>query len=183
MHTPESYVTVVVRRARAIAFSKARHDANAADIAQAVAIQFLADAENIMANYEPEVFAAVAVKKRSPDFHRSERVQTGQGARLHNNSDGSKRTGHQIVTLETVTEFGDAPLAGHVDFASDLVESLDLHNAIALLSPCDQRLMHLVYFEDLSVTDAAAILGVGRTHASRRLSAARDFVADHVMAA
>ena len=183
MYTPETYVAVVVRRAHAIVFAKNRHAANAADIAQAVALQFLADVENIMANYEPEVFAAVAVKLRSHDFHRSERVQTGQGARLHVDANGDKNPGRRIVVLETVTEFGEAPLAGHVDFASDLVGALDLHEAIALLNPRDQKLVHLVYFEDLSVTDAAALMGVGRTHASRRLSAARDFIADHVMAA
>ena len=183
IYSVETYVAVVIRRARAIVFSKTRHGANADDISQIVGIQFLSDAENIMATYEPEVFAAVAVKNRINDFHRSERVQTGSGARLHTDPDGTVRSGRKNVILETVTEHGEVPLAGHVDFASDLIDSLDLLDAIALLDPIDQQLVRDVFIEGFSVTDAARRLGLGRTGASRRLSAARRVIGGHVMAA
>jgi RNA polymerase sigma factor (sigma-70 family) len=183
IYSVETYVAVVIRRARAIVFSKTRHGANADDISQIVGIQFLSDAENIMATYEPEVFAAVAVKNRINDFHRSERVQTGSGARLHTDPDGTVRSGRKNVILETVTEHGEAPMAGHVDFAADLIGSLDLLDAIALLDPIDQQLFRHVDIEGFSVTDAAKRLGIGRTGASRRLSAARRVISGHVMAA
>lgn len=183
IHSSETYVKVVIRRAFTLALSKTGHRADSDDIAQMVAIQFLNDAENIMATYEPEVFAAVAVKNRINDFHRSERVQTGSGARLHKNPDGTVRSGRKNVILETVTEHGEAPMAGHVDFAADLIDSLDLLDAIALLEPIDQQLVHDVFIEGFSVTDAAKRLGIGRTGASRRLSAARRVISGHVMAA
>lgn len=182
-YSTETYVAVVIRRAFAIAYSKTGHQANADDISQIVAIQFLSDAENIMATYEPEVFAAVAVKNRSNDFNRSERVQTGSGARLHTNPDGTLRAGRKNVVLETITEHGETPLAGNVDFASDLIDSIDLREAIALLDPIDQQLVHDVFIEGFTVTDAAKRLGLGRTGASRRLSAARRVISGHVMAA
>ncbi len=183
IHSTDTYVKAVIRRAFTLAFSKTGHRDDADDIAQIVAIQFLNDAENIMATYEPEVFAAVAVKNRINDFHRSERVQTGMGARLHKNPDGTVRAGRKNVVLETVTEYGETPLAGHVDFASGLIDSIDLREAIALLDPVDQHLVHLAIIEGFSVTDAARHLGIGRTVASKRLTAARSVIRGHVMAA
>ncbi|CAB4622717.1 unannotated protein [freshwater metagenome] len=183
IHSSETYVKVVIRRAFTLALSKTGHRADSDDIAQIVGIQFLSDADNIMATYEPEVFAAVAVKNRINDFHRTERVQTGSGARLHKDPDGTVRSGRKNVILETVTEHGEVPLAGHVDFASDLIDSIELLEAIALLDPIDQQLVRDVFIEGFSVTDAARRLGLGRSGASRRLTAARRVISGHVMAA
>jgi RNA polymerase sigma factor (sigma-70 family) len=185
--TPEEvdYIAVVLETATELARSRQDHTANggAEDTAQMVCLQFLADPARWMATYPPEVFAAVALRNRSEDWRRSERVQRGQGAHRIVDSDGLQRAKREVDSLDQVLEFGGGGFACTGDTADAVASAIDLQRALDMLDPRDRLLVLLVDREGHTVVDASAILGLSRSYASRRLSAARTLVRDPVTAA
>jgi len=176
-----NYVALVIATATRLA----RHwgPDRADDIAQLVAAQFLANAEHIMANYKPEVFAAVAVRHRREDWRRSERIQRGQGAREITTADGTRRAARTVGSIDDTQFFTGDPTARSGDIADQAAAIIDVRAALELLDTRQRKLVWLVDVEGYTVSEAAATVGLTRVYAQRLLGAARQFIREYVTAA
>ena len=153
------------------------------DVEQMVAEQFLANSEQIMATYEPEVFANVAVDSRANDWRRNERVQKGEGARLYRTSDDLAVPGRQVCSIDSLEEFVVDALNVSADIAQSTVDALQFQEALDLLDEPQKQLVVLVDYEGYTVVEAAPMVGLSRSYAQRRLGAARSTIISYVIAA
>lgn len=155
----------------------------AEEISQMVVLQFLRDPQSIMARYQAEVFAAVAIRNRHEDWRRSERIQRGQGAREVTGADGLRRAARDVGSLEALTDtIGDLTRGGG-DIADSVVTNVDVRAALLMLDIRKRSLVWFVDVEGYTVGEIAACLGLSRPYAQRLLGAARDFIRDYVTAA
>ena len=154
------------------------------DVEQMVAEQYWANPDQIIATYEPEVFANVAVDSRANDWRRNERVQKGEGARLYRTSDDLAVPGRQVCSIESLESFVvDALRNVSADIAQCTVDALQLQEALDLLDEHQRQLIVLVNFAGYTVVEAAPMVGLSRSYAQRRLGAARDTIISYVIAA
>lgn len=153
------------------------------DVEQMVAEQFLANSEQIMATYEPEVFANVAVDSRANDWRRNERVQKGEGARLYRTPDDLAVPGRQVCSLDSLEQLVVDAVNVSTDIAQSTVDALQIQEALDLLDEHQRKLIVLVNFAGYTVVEAAPMVGLSRSYAQRRLGAARDTIISYVIAA
>ncbi len=153
------------------------------DVEQMVAEQFLANPDHIMATYEPEVFANVAVDSRANDWRRTERVQKGEGARLYRTVDDLAVPGRQVCSIDSLEDFAVDSFNVSADIAQSTVDSLQIQEALSCLDEQQRQLIVLVNFEGYTVVEAAPMVGLSRSYAQRRLGAAREKIISYVIAA
>ena len=139
---------------------------DAQDIAQDAVVVFLADPLGVMARYpKPHIYASACAGSRAEDFRRRERGQRSEGARLVIEADGSSSVARPVDALAELLPANAPKVSGGYDVIDLLT---DFEAAFARLDPCDRQLVRLVDFEGWSVTDAADVIGLSRSHASRR---------------
>jgi RNA polymerase sigma factor (sigma-70 family) len=176
------YLAMVVRTVQHLAAK--RYGIEAADeLVQRVAEQFWVRRGELMANYAPEAFAAVALRSRAEELRRSERIQRGEGARLQEQADGLKKAGREVIQLEPYLESGGPlPHAQH-DVAARATDVVLVRNALQQLTPRDRSLVLLVDGHGWTVSEAAAEVGLSRPYANRELTRIRGFLREAVRAA
>jgi DNA-directed RNA polymerase specialized sigma24 family protein len=148
-----------------------------------VAEQYWANPDQIMATYEPEVFANVAVDSRANDWRRTERVQKGEGARLYRTLDDLAVPGRQVCSIDSLEEFVVDAATVSADIAQSTVDALQVQEALDLLDEHQRQLIVLVNFAGYTVVEAAPMVGLSRSYAQRRLGAARAAIIGYVIAA
>ena len=154
------------------------------DVEQMVAEQFLANTEQIMAAYEPEVFANVAVRSRADDWRRTERIQKGEGARMYRDpADDLAKPGRQVCSIDSIDEaLVDAVIIA-ADAQQSTVDALEVREALTLLDENQRKLVFLVDVQGYTVVEAAPMVSLSRAYAQRRLGAARETIISYVIAA
>lgn len=176
------YLAAVVRTVQHLA-AKRYGIAAADDLVQRVAEQFWGRRGEYMANYAPEAFAAVALRSRAEELRRTERIQRGEGARLHEQADGLKKAGREVIQLEPYLESGGPlPHANH-DVAARATDVVLMRDALNQLPMRDRTLVLLVDGYGWTVTEAADEVGLSRAYANRELSRIRAFLREAVRAA
>ena len=153
------------------------------DVEQMVAEQYWANPDQIMATYEPEVFANVAVDSRANDWRRTERVQKGEGARLYRTPDNLAVPGRQVCSIDSLEEFVVDAVTVSSDIAQSTVDALQIQEALDLLDEHQRQLIVLVNFAGYTVVEAAPMVGLSRSYAQRRLGVARAAIISYVIAA
>lgn len=139
---------------------------DADDIAQDAVELFLVDPADVMARYpKPHIYASACAGSRAEDFRRRERSQRSEGARLVIDLSGEQTVARPVDALANLLPSKAPKVSGGYEVVDLLT---DFRAAFARLDPCDRQLVRLVDFEGWSVTDAAAIVGLSRAHASRR---------------
>jgi len=176
------YLATVVRTVQHLA-AKRYGIAYADDLVQRVAEQFWPRRGEFMANYAPEAFAAVALRSRAEELRRSERIQRGEGARLHEQADGLKKAGREVIQLEPYLEAGGSLPHAHNDVAARATDVVLVRNALRQLTPRDRALVLLVDGHGWTVSEAATEVGLSRAYANRELSRIRAFLREAVRAA
>lgn len=156
---------------------------HADDVHQRVALQFFTAPHEVMAAYTPEVFANVALSSRAADHRRTERIQRGEGARLHRDpGTGLAHPAREVCGLDVVD-----PDREHIgaddEFEFRLLQAAELRDALRLLDPKIALILYLVAVEGWTVTEAAEHVGLSRAYANRRLSAAKTLLAEMITAA
>ena len=183
-HEVEAFLGLVVQHAITRSRSYERGSTgHADDLVQRVAEQFLRNPVHIMANYTPEVFVNVSMRNRHEDHRRDERIQRGQGAREVITSDGSRRPGREVDSLDHRLDVGGEFLGTGADIAESVCASLDVREALALLTDEERTILLLVHLEDHTTVEVARILEISRSTVHRRLALACSKVRDHVTAA
>ena len=181
---PQAFGARVFITARGLARGRYErgNDAGAHDMAMLVFLQFWSNPARWMATYTPEVFAAVALRKRAEDWRRSERIQRGQGAHL-TERDGARVARREVGSLDELTDrIGDITTSGH-DFADSVAAQIDVQDALSMLSSLQRTIVWCVDVEGYTVVEAAATLGKSRAYCQRELGKARQFIRDYVVAA
>ena len=139
---------------------------DAHDVAQDVVTTFLGDAGTITAAYtEPARYAHATAGSRLEDWRRRERSQRSEGARLTRTADDEPVVRRPYAPL---TEFELERAPRRSDLEDHVIARIDLADVLASLEEDDRRLIVAVDVEGYSVTEAAAICGMSRAHASRR---------------
>lgn len=155
---------------------------DADDVIQRVAEQFVQDPTGYMLDYTPEKFAHVALRSRAEDHRRSERIQRGEGARLHVGADGLRRPGHEVGSIDVLDPESDH-LGADEGFEWGVVTNHELGDALRLLEPRIADLLILVAVQGFTVTEAAEQVELSRSYASRQLAAAKRLLAEVITAA
>lgn len=168
---------VLRRRAQVVAGQ------HADDVRQRVAVQFFTAPYVVMASYTPEVFANVALVSRAADHRRTERIQRGEGARLQRDPvTGVAHSARQVCGLEAIDPESER-IGIDDEFEFRLIQAAELRDALRILDPKIARILFLVAVEGWTVTEAADHVGLSRTYANRRLSAAKALLAEMITAA
>jgi len=171
-------VDVVLRRRAQIVAGQ-----HADDVRQRVAVQFFTAPYAVIATYTPETFANVALSSRASDHLRTERIQRGEGAHLRRDPvTGLTRTAREVCGLDAVDPDSDR-VGFDEEFEFRLTQAAELRDALRLLDPKIALILYLVAVEGWTVGEAAAHVGLSRTYANRRLSAAKTLLAEVITAA
>lgn len=185
LHTPESYLQVVLRTATRIASGILRcHDA-VEDVAQIVVQQALTDLESIMERYPaPEAFAAAATRTRAEDWKRSERIQRGEGARLYADPEtGVKVPGRVVGHLEDQDVAAQVECAVAIDTETQALARVEVEAFLAHLGDRDRDLVLLTLLEGYSAKEAGEKWGLGGAQVRKIVARFRDHVEKLDMAA
>ena len=180
--TAEQYLAIVVRTVHRVGARRYGIEA-AEEIAQLVAEQFWPRRAEYMATYEPETFAAAAMRSRANELRRRDRIERGQGARLVEDADGLKRPGREVVSWEVHTAAGGAVPHGSTDVAGRATDVVTVNAALDELDERSRRLVLLVDGWGLTVTEAAEAAGLSRPYANRELTRIRSLLREAVSAA
>ena len=174
------YWTRVAAVLRRQAVRVAGQDAD--DVIQRVALQFWCDPSKYMGDYEPEVFAAVALRSRAEDQRRSDRIERGEGARLvTDRHTGLRRSAREVCSYDAIDP--EDEFLGADDAMEWRAMTADvLRDAMRLLEPKIADVL-LLLADGYSVTEAAERVGLSRSYASRRVSAAKRLLAEVIVAA
>jgi RNA polymerase sigma factor (sigma-70 family) len=180
-HARERYVaeayTALRRRLRA---DGVRAHPDAADAAQIAAERLVRGVDEYIVRYPSPLAIAVALATTaSAEFRRRERAQRGEGARLQHSPEGEVTCGRQVVAIADHVMRRTARPGVRTSPGVDAVEERgytgidDLDLIVRLVDGLPERmraLLWLVRGEGRDVTEAAAMLGLSRSHASRQLS-------------
>jgi DNA-directed RNA polymerase specialized sigma24 family protein len=180
-HTPspvDVYVTAVHHEI--VRLVARRQGANAPqDVAQDVVVTLMGKVHEVMARYEnPVVYARVAYAHACVQAERRDRVQRGEGSRLHQRADGTRAPGHQVVSGDATSTADDRPLfATLVDDAravDDLVcNRVDDRRQLAEVLGNAPESTRAAYFMvrglGYPVTEVAKVVGVRRETLQRHL--------------
>jgi len=180
--TAEQYLAIVVRTVQYLGAKRYGIDA-ADDLVQLVAAQLWPRRAEYMANYNPEAFAAVALRSRADERRRSERIQRAEGARLYEDADGLKRPGREVVQLEAHVAAGGALPPTDLDVASRATNVVLVRGALDQLPWRDRSLVLLVDGNGFTVAEAADRVGLSRAYANRELTRIRAVLRAAVSAA
>lgn len=163
-YDPESYlITLVAEVRRRVCFIGGLSAADRDDICQMTLLAFCRDAESIRARYpEPGVWAGVNLRGRAVDFGRREGAQRGEGARH------TRRVGAFDTTNRDCQEM----FSIDTDPFEQFLAHDELAPLLAILTPADRALVYLVHGLQMSNRDAAGVLGLTDSCASRRLTRA-----------
>ncbi len=158
----ESYTTTLVTEVhRRVGFLKGLTPSQRDDIGQMTLVAFLLHAEAIRARYpEPGVWAGQKLASMAIDFGRREAAQRGQGARFT----------RQVDAFDPTDPLTQSMFVTEIDPLAELVASDELAPLLAVLSDDDRTLVCLVHGLGYSNREAARLLGLTDSCASRRLS-------------
>ena len=166
--TPEydadSYVnTLVAEVNRRVVFINGLSQAQRDDVCQMTLLSFWLNAEDIRARYpQPGVWAGLKLRNVAVDFGRREGAQRGEGAR-HT---------RQVGAFDTTDSTWEDMFSIDCDPLERLQDSDELAPLFAILSAEDRTLVYLVHGLGYTNKDAAGLLGITGSCASRRLSSA-----------
>ena len=163
-HTAEAYLEVLVAEVhRRVGFINGLTPSQRDDVCQMTLLAFWKDAESIRTTYPvPGVWAGVKLRTMAIDFGRREGAQRGEGARH------TRRVG----AIDTTDREWQEMFSIDADPLERLHDTDELAPLLAILGPDDRTLVYLVHGLGYSNTDAARLLGITDSCASRRLSSA-----------
>lgn len=174
----EVYITTVHREI--IRLITRSHGADAPmDVAQDVVETLMGKVHDVMANYaNPVTYARVAYRHATIQTGRRNRVQRGEGSRLHMTHNGTRAPGHQVLSGDDTGPYGGHSL---FDGLADRSMALDdtvcdrvdtrrrLAEALSGLSDVERTAYFMVRGLGYPVAEVAATIGVRRETLQRRL--------------
>jgi DNA-directed RNA polymerase specialized sigma24 family protein len=176
------YAVAVFREVMRVA-AVMRRGFDAGDLAAEISAEVLENPESIMARYpDPVRYARQRVRHAGISYERRQRVQRGEGARLHHGPDGLLQPGRTYVSGNATGHDGAPELfAGARDHRAEFEAAADERMSATLeLRRCCQGLtlaeVHEVWLVDAcgySVQEVAALRGQRRETVSRRLNETR----------
>ena len=163
-HNAASYLEVLVAEVhRRVGFINGLTPSQRDDVCQMTLLAFWKDAESIRATYPvPGVWAGVKLRTMAIDLGRREGAQRGEGARH------TRRVG----AIDTTDRVWQEMFRIDADPLERLHDTGELAPLLAILGPDDRTLVYLVHGLGYSNRDAAGLLGITDSCASRRLSSA-----------
>ena len=161
-HDEKSYITELVTQvSRRVVYLKGLTPSQRDDIGQMTLTAFWLDADSIRARYPvPGIWAGQKLTGMAIDFSRREAAQRGQGARFT----------RQVDAFDPTDPATHAMVLTEHDPLEQLLASEELAPLLEILTPDDQALVCLVHGLGYSNREAAGILGISDSCASRRLS-------------
>lgn len=148
---------------RRVVFIKGLSPSQRDDVCQMTLLSFLLNAEDIRARYpQPGVWAGLKLRNVAVDFGRREGAQRGEGAR-HT---------RQVGAVDTTDSTWQDMFSIDSDPLERLQDSDELAPLFAILNAQDRTLVYLVHGLGYTNKDAAGLLGITGSCASRRLSTA-----------
>ena len=178
----QEYVVRVMREVmRIIGAVHGQFDAD--DIAQTISLHVLRNHVVIMAKYpDPAMYARRRLRHAAISFDRNQRAQRGEGVRLFQQADGTKRPGRQYVSGNATGRDGSPALFDNAKgrsygFEADVDEWIQASETL-------QRCCHGIpaaHLEEVMLVDGfgytvleiASLRGQARETVSRRLNATR----------
>lgn len=178
----EEYVQRVMREVmRIIGAVHGQFDAD--DIAQTICLHVYRNCVTIMAKYpDPAVYARRRTKHAAISFDRNQRAQRGEGVRLYEQADGTKRPGRQYVSGNATGRDGAPALFDNAKgrthgFEADVDEwiqaSETLQHCCHGIPAAHLEEVMLVDGCGYTVLEIATMRGQARETVSRRLNATR----------
>jgi DNA-directed RNA polymerase specialized sigma24 family protein len=160
----DSYLaTLVTEVNRRVVFIKGLSPSQRDDVCQMTLLYFWLDEASIRARYpQPGVWAGLKLRTVAVDFGRREGAQRGEGAR-HT---------RQVGTVDTTDSTWQEMFSIDCDPLERLQDSDELAPLFAILNPEDRTLVYLVHGLGYTNRDAAGLLGITDSCASRRLRSA-----------
>jgi len=178
----EEYVRRVMREVmRIIGAVHGKFDAD--DIAQTIGMHVVRNCVTIMAKYpDPAVYARRRTKHAAISYDRTQRSQRGEGVRLFDQGDGTKRPGRQFVSGDAPGRDGSPALFDNAKgrtngFEADIDEwiqaSETLQRCCTGIPKAHLEEVMLVDGCGYTVLEVAIMRGQARETVSRRLNATR----------